>query len=536
MRPDWILFITGVARLGRRGSSSRRSDVDADVVVIGAGSAGCVLAARLSEQPDLQVLLLEAGPDYPEVNKLPAELRDGSRPAFTHDWGYRSEPGALGRTLDLNRARVVGGCSATNATVALRGHPGDYDGWAALGCHGWAFDEVVADFRRLEHDLDFPDDRWHGADGPLPVRRFRRDERTAVQRAFLDAASALGFPWVEDHNAPGAMGAGPLPVNSVNGVRQSAALTYLAAARHRRNLTVIADAEVDRLVLEHGTARGARLTDGRVVRAPLVVLSAGAYGSPAILLRSGVGPAPDLARLGIPCVADLPGVGRNLIDHPLAPVVCAARSSPPAGSAGFQVLLTARTSCWPGPSHDIHVLPMWTAPDGGAAPEFVVLAGLMKPRSRGSLRLRSADPAEPPQIDVAVLADADDMTRMVEAVRLARRLIRTPPLAELTDAELLPGPQVSDDEDAMADAIRASTATYYHPVGTCRMGPESDNQAVVDSRCRVHGVEGLRVIDASIMPDIPAANTNLPTLMLAEHAAASIRSAASSALDRSKPG
>ena len=150
--------------------------------------------------------------------------------------------------------------------------------------------------------------------------------------------------------------------------------------------------------------------------------------------------------------------------------------------------------------------------------------------------MRSADPAEPPQIDVAVLADADDMARMVEAVRLARRLTRTPPLAELTDAELLPGPQVSDDEDAMADAIRASTATYYHPVGTCRMGPESDNQAVVDSRCRVHGVEGLRVIDASIMPDIPAANTNLPTLMLAEHAAASIRSAASSALDRSKPG
>jgi len=291
--------------------------VDADVVVIGAGSAGCVLAARLSEQPGLQVLLLEAGPDYAEADDLPAELRDGSRPAFTHDWGYRSEPGALGRSIDLNRARVVGGCSATNATFALRGHPDDYDGWAALGCTGWAFDEVLADFRRLEHDLDFPDRKWHGADGPLPVRRYRKDERTAVQQAFLDAASLLGFPWVDDHNAPGAMGAGPTPVNAVGGVRQSAALTYLAEARRRGNLTVMADAEVDRLVLDHGAARGARLIDGRVVRAPLVVLSAGTYGSPAILLRSGVGPAPDLARLGIACVADRPGVGRNLIDHPL---------------------------------------------------------------------------------------------------------------------------------------------------------------------------------------------------------------------------
>lgn len=510
--------------------------MDADVIVIGAGSAGCLLAARLSEQPGLQVLLLEAGPYYPEVNDLPAELRDGTRPAFTHDWGYRSEPGALGRAIDLNRARVVGGCSSTNATVALRGHPGDYDRWAAQGCDGWAFNDVVADFRRLEHDYDFPDDRWHGADGALPVRRYRQDERTAVQQAFLDAASALGFPWVEDHNAPGAIGVGPVPVSTIDGVRQSAALTYLASARHRRNLTVIADAEVDRLVLEHGAARGARLTDGRVIRAPLVVLSAGAYGSPAILLRSGVGPAPDLARLGIPCVADRPGVGRNLIDHPLAPVACAASSSPPAGSAGFQALLTARTSRWAGPGHDLHVLPMWTAPDGDAAPEFVVLAGLMKPRSRGSLRLRSADPVEPPQIDVAVLADADDMARMVEAVSLARRLTRTPPLADFVDAELLPGPRVADDEHALADAIRASAATYYHPVGTCRMGPGGNDQAVVDSRCRVHGVEGLWVTDASIMPDIPAANTNLPTLMLAEHAAASIRSAARSALARNKPG
>jgi len=497
--------------------------VDADVIVVGAGSAGCVLAARLTEDAERRVLLVEAGPYYAEEVDLPDELRDGTRPAFTHDWGYRSEPGVLGRPIDLARARVVGGCSATNAAFALRGHPDDYDGWARSGCDGWGFNNILGDFRRLERDRDFPDSEWHGADGPLPIQRYPEVERTAVQQAFLDAAGGLGFPWVDDHNAPGAIGVGPLPVNTVGGVRQSAALAYLNPARSRGNLTVLADAEVDRVLVDHGAARGARLSDGSEVRAPMVVLAGGAYGSPAILLRSGVGPAADLARLGIPCVVDRSGVGHNLIDHPLASVTCATHSSPSEGSAGFQAMLTARSSRWSGPAPDLHLFPMWMSSYDPTAHEFAILIGVMKPRSRGWLRLRSDDPADPPEIDVAVLADAEDMTRMVEAVRLARRLTRTQPLAGFVETELQPGSGVADDDAAaFADDIRANVATYYHPVGTCRMGLVSDDRAVVDSSGRVHGVRGLWVIDASIMPDIPSSNTNLPTLMIAERGAAAI--------------
>jgi choline dehydrogenase len=480
-----------------------------------------VVAARLSADPDRRVVLVEAGPDYPSQELLPADIADGSAPTTSHDWGLVAVPDGPRAAIALPRARVVGGCSATNGAFWMRGWPADYDAWAAAGNPGWTFDELLPLFRGIEADVDFPD-AWHGSDGPIPVSRIRSEDLEPYPRAFVAAAIAGGHPAVEDHNRPGALGVGPLPRNVRHGVRMSTALTHLAPARERRNLQIRSDTVVDRLELVGGRVRGVRTPSGDLIEAGTVILAAGAYGSPAILLRSGLGPAAQLRELDIPITADLPGVGANLVDHPLVAVDLPA--APGRRGPALPVMLTMRSTLAPpsGPP-DLHlfVAGPFDVPSVPSGAVFGIVTGLLSPRSRGTVRLRSADPADPPVIDPAYLRHPDDVTRMVEATLAARQISRSSPLAELVAGpEIAPGPAIGDDDVAgLAESICSRVGPYHHPVGTCAMGPDPASGAVVDARGAVHGIEQVFVADASVMPTIPAANTNLPTIIVAERIA-----------------
>ncbi|MFW6009955.1 MAG: GMC family oxidoreductase, partial [Actinomycetota bacterium] len=495
-----------------------------DVVVIGAGSAGCVLSARLSEDPSCEVLLVEAGPDYSTREQLPLDIADGGRlpsdRSSSHDWGWSSVPGATGVSpVPLPRGWLVGGSSAVNGTFALRGAPEDYDAWEAAGNPGWSFAEVLEEFRCLETDLDFGDRAWHGADGPVPIRRYRPEEQSELARAFIAAAQRVGHPSVADHNQPGAVGVGPLPVNTKDRLRMSAALTHLEPARGRPNLVVRGRCPVDRIEVNGGRVSGVRLTDGELIGADLVVLAAGAYASPAVLLRSGIGSAEDVRALGIDPVVHLDGVGRNLIDHVLVSVDVAIVAEA-AVRPNYQTMVTMRSDDAAGPP-DLHLFSCgpYDARHAGDGNQLAPLAvGLIDPASRGQLWLTSSDPGVSPSIDPGYLTEQVDIERLAVGVERVREILDTDPLRSLAvGTELRPGSGVGDAD--LKRALPGMARTYHHPVGTCRMGPDPDHGAVVDASGHLYGVDGLIVSDASIMPTVPRANTNLPTMMLAERIA-----------------
>jgi choline dehydrogenase len=502
-----------------------------DDIIVGAGSCGAVLAARLSEDSTRRVLLIEAGPDYPSVEETPHDLLDSAWISVVHhDWGFKADA-IKGREIEYPRGKVTGGSSAVNGTLALRGVPADYDEWASLGNVEWAWSRVLPYFRKLEDDQD-EGGQLHGRGGPIPVRRWKPAELLPLQEAFFDAGQAQGFAAVKDHNHPEATGIGPWPMNQRDRTRISTAIAYLLPARQRPNLTIQPHSLVNRVVLAGRRAVGVEVVrggrGGEVVHGQRITLSAGAIASPAILLRSGIGPRADLEALGIAPVLDLPGVGANLIDHPLGsvavvprPGVCdktqpvlqiGIRYTAPGSLEGNDMQLYMFSQA------DLTEIPAAMALVG-APMVFAVGTALQRPRSRGRISLISLDPRAQPRIELNYLDDPEDMRRMVEGMRLAWRVAQWPAIARHAERIAILTEELLASDEFVQGYLQMAVSTIYHPVGTARMGPDGDASAVVDQRGRVRGIEGLAVVDASIMPNIPRANTNLTCIMIGERVA-----------------
>ncbi|HUZ00427.1 MAG TPA: choline dehydrogenase [Thermomicrobiaceae bacterium] len=517
-----------------------------DYVIVGAGSAGCVLAARLSEDPTVSVCLLEAGgPDSRREIRIPAAF---SKLFGTPcDWAFETEPEPHlgGRRLYWPRGKLLGGSSSLNAMIYMRGNRRDYDGWREAGNVGWGFEDVLPYFKRAEHQERGPSE-YHGVGGPFNVADLRCVN--PLSAAFVAAGVERGLPRNPDFNGPEQDGVGLYQVTQKGGRRCSAADAYLRPALRRANLTVVTGAHATRLVVEASRAVGVDyVADGRPRRVAAdreIILCAGTVGSPHLLLLSGIGPADELRAHGVPVVLDLPGVGQHLQDHPAAGVAYACTQPVSlAGAAQFRHLarylalkqgpLTSNVAeagafcrtdpAAPAPDLQFHFGPTYFSSHGRANPAghgFTLGATLIRPRSTGSITLRSADPLAAPAITANYLAEEADLRVLTAGVELARELAATRAFDPFRGAETSPGAEVRGAA-AIERFLRGSLETLYHPTGTCRMG--GDELAVVDPALTVRGLEGLRVVDASVMPETIGGNTNAPTIMIAERAVDLIR-------------
>jgi choline dehydrogenase len=519
-----------------------------DVIVAGAGSAGCVIAARLSEDPSLRVLLVEAGGDDRSVwVQMPSALSiPMNMPRF--NWGYRSEPepGLGGRRIACPRGRGLGGSSSINGMVYIRGNPLDYERWREEGATGWSYREVLPYFRRAETREEGAD-AYRGDSGPLHTRYGPMEN--PLYRAFIDAAAQAGYPETEDVNGYRQEGFGRMDMTVHRGRRWSTANAYLRPALARPNLAVWTVALVRRVIVENGRAVGLEVRRGaatqRVEARKEVVLALGAIGSPQVLMLSGVGPGADLAATGLPVLADRPGVGRNLQDHleyyhqfeSLQPVTLfphlswwrrgligarwLMRGTGLGATNHFEACGFVRSRPEVAyPDIQYHFLPLAIAYDGSKLADrhgFQVHVGPMRSKSRGEVRLKGPDPETAPSIRFNYMSHPDDWAEMRACIRITREIMAQPAMAPYRGPELSPGEAVQSDEQ-IDDFIRQHAESAYHPCGTCRMGRPDDPGSVVDPQLRVIGVDGLRVADASVMPSIITGNLNASTIMIGEKA------------------